>query len=128
MIFIQTETPQVASVLHRLTLAGWIEGHHFVAAVGYKLRWTDLGASRALLLKQVIQDHGLSMNENTVLRFNRLCLEKYSDISSEELPPVDVDFWLTCVKELGLENEIDCLWPLVEVLNVWKPQAMLNRA
>lgn len=128
MIFTDTETPLVASVINRLTLAGWLEGHNFIVAVGYKLRWSELGAARGFLLKQVIKDHALSESEETVLRFNRRCVERSSTISNEELPPADIDFWLTCMKELNPEDQKDFMWPLVKVLSIWQPQMQLNRA
>ena len=128
MIFTDKESSLYASVIKRMTLAGWLEGHQFIVSVGYKLRWSERGAQRAFLLKQIIQDHSLFKSEESVLRFNRRCLEKFSDIPNEELPPADVDFWLTCMKELDLEKRPACLWPLVRVLNQWQPQFVFSQA
>lgn len=106
-------------VVYRLKEAGWIAGHRFEKDCGYLLDWTMRGRQQALLLQELIASHQLDKGSHA-RKFAAACKAGQADWEANPITPVERDFWLLCLDELGIGAEENSLGTLARVLASWE--------
>lgn len=108
-----------------MVLAGWLRSYGFMAGVGYGLAWSADGAQKALLLEDLsIRFELTSMKEGPV-DFHRSCKEMIL-AGDRFVPPTEIavaSFWLTCISELGLDDDLEGQHALIDLVTRFGPDA-----
>lgn len=110
--------PEFEATISRMRGARWIAGHRFEKDRGYRLDWTEVGRSRAMLLQQLIIRHQLD-DGITAIRFTESCLGKRR--TPEGVPTAECDFWLACLEQLGIGFDKEALATFVHLIATWQP-------
>jgi len=116
--------PHLDFVVYRLRTAGWSTEHHFHAALGYILEWTEHGKQRCLWLKKIIEFYRLA-EDGTAKKFTRLCSGDDSSGLAVQPAQAERDFWRMCLAELELGPEENTLAVFCQVIAAWRLQPAL---
>lgn len=105
------------NVISKLLGAGWIENVPGSSERDViSRRWTAKGRSRLLLVRHLIEEFHLEVDDDSVMKFTCGCRADggVRDTGSRESAR---SFWVACLEETGLENEHDSLMPLVRLIH-----------
>ena len=112
-------------VAYQLVWAGWLKSYCFTEEMGHLLIWQPEGAQKALFLKDLSDHFGLADFDNRPYHFHMACKGmKAPPGTSFPIIATEVGaFWLSCVRQLGLENDGDGLLGLVHMVTSWGPES-----
>lgn len=112
-------------VAYQMVLAGWLKSYRFTAGIGHELEWRNVGAQKALLLKDLSDKFSLTEDDGSPLYFHMAC-KGISLPDGIVFLPIDIEvstFWLLCVSELRLDGDGDGLLGMVHLVTSWGPEA-----
>ena len=103
-----------------LLAGGWLKQFHFTDNKGWHLVWTETGAQRAMELKRVISECGLSQDDRAPMAFT--ILAQSGGLGGAWLGEYDPEagrIWLAALHDLGIPVNDDDLLGLVHSIIGW---------